>query len=454
MRLKPIAVLTHALAGTVLAACAMDPSAVAPRYATRLEDLPALQPAPAVGAPAAAPLAEPEPAVTTPPPSAPVSVSTLPPTPAPAPAEAISTPVPAAAAPARAPEPIRAPTATARVHVVAPGETLYGLARRYATTVAVLKALNGLPDDGAVRSGRRLTLPAEPAGPTSVAAPGGPGPVGVESRPAGVSYVVRAGDTLSGVSRRFRITLGEIQALNGMAPDAALSAGQTVKLPNGVVDSGPETYAQGVSPQGATPAPAAASVSPQARPPEGFPSRPPTPAAASPVPTPPQAQPPAVGPARPAASIPPVPVPVPAAPDAQVSARGQGRFDWPVRGEVVGRFGAQGVGLRNDGINIAASTGDPVRAAAAGEVVYAGDSVPGFGNLVLLKHADGWVTAYAHLERVAVKMREQVTQGRQVGTVGTSGGLTSPQLHFEVRYAPTPQDRATPIDPMTVLPAQ
>jgi murein DD-endopeptidase MepM/ murein hydrolase activator NlpD len=138
--------------------------------------------------------------------------------------------------------------------------------------------------------------------------------------------------------------------------------------------------------------------------------------------------------------------------DSQVSQLGRGRFIWPLRGEIISVFGPKAVGQRNDGVNISAGIGDAVRAAAAGDVVYAGDQVPGFGNLVLIKHADGWVTAYGHLSRVDVKMQQKVTQGQQIGQAGDSGGVSQPQLHFEVRYAPTPLERARPIDPTLVLP--
>ncbi len=84
-------------------------------------------------------------------------------------------------------------------------------------------------------------------------------------------------------------------------------------------------------------------------------------------------------------------------------------------------------------------------------MVYAGDQVPGFGNLVLVKHADGWVTAYGHLGRVDVKMQQKVVQGQQLGMAGQSGGVSEPQLHFEVRYAPSPTERARPVDPQLVL---
>jgi murein DD-endopeptidase MepM/ murein hydrolase activator NlpD len=140
--------------------------------------------------------------------------------------------------------------------------------------------------------------------------------------------------------------------------------------------------------------------------------------------------------------------------DAQISQLGRGRFIWPLQGEVVSEFGPKSAGQRNDGLNVRASAGDSIRAAAAGDVVYAGDQVPGFGNLVLIKHADGWVTAYGHLSRIDVKMQQKVTQGQQIGQAGASGGVSEPQLHFEVRYAPSPLERARPVDPRLVLPSR
>jgi murein DD-endopeptidase MepM/ murein hydrolase activator NlpD len=119
---------------------------------------------------------------------------------------------------------------------------------------------------------------------------------------------------------------------------------------------------------------------------------------------------------------------------------------------VLSRYGPTGGGQRNDGVNIAVSPGASVKAAASGEVVYAGNQVPGFGNLVLVKHENGWVTAYAHLSNIDVKMRQTVSQGQILGQAGQTGTVDQPQLHFEVRYAPSPKDRAKPIDPMLVLP--
>jgi len=142
--------------------------------------------------------------------------------------------------------------------------------------------------------------------------------------------------------------------------------------------------------------------------------------------------------------------PMPAVTD--VASLGRGRFIWPARGQILSPFGAKDVGQKNDGVNIAMREGDPVRAAAAGQVVYAGDQVPSFGNLVLVKHEGGWVTAYAHMGRITVKNNDMIAQGQQLGIGGQTGAVVQPQLHFEVRYAASPMDKAAPLDPMLVLP--
>lgn len=114
-------------------------------------------------------------------------------------------------------------------------------------------------------------------------------------------------------------------------------------------------------------------------------------------------------------------------------ARSSGRFHWPVSGRVISNFGPKKNGLHNDGINIKAPRGAPVRAAENGVVVYAGDDLKGYGNLVLLKHADGWVTAYAHLDKMLVSKGKEMRAGQTLGTIGSTGQVDSPQLHFEIR---------------------
>jgi murein DD-endopeptidase MepM/ murein hydrolase activator NlpD len=101
--------------------------------------------------------------------------------------------------------------------------------------------------------------------------------------------------------------------------------------------------------------------------------------------------------------------------------------------------------MKNDGLNIAAATGEPVRASADGVVTYAGDQLPGYGNLLLVRHADGYVTAYAHNDRLAVRKDEKVRQGQVIAFAGATGNVESPQLHFEIRRG------VKAIDPMTFL---
>jgi murein DD-endopeptidase MepM/ murein hydrolase activator NlpD len=139
--------------------------------------------------------------------------------------------------------------------------------------------------------------------------------------------------------------------------------------------------------------------------------------------------------------------------DTDVSTAGRGRFVWPLHGAILQPFGDRGPGQRNDGLDIAATPGESVKAAASGEVVYAGSSIPGFGNLILVKHPGGWVTAYAHLDRIEVRMRDAVDQGQEIGQAGQTGAVDRPQLHFEVRYAPETTQKARPVDPTLVLPS-
>ncbi|HUO12460.1 MAG TPA: LysM peptidoglycan-binding domain-containing M23 family metallopeptidase [Caulobacteraceae bacterium] len=254
--------------------------------------------------------------------------------------------------------------------------------------------------------------------------------------PVAKAYVAESGDTLSGVARRFSVEVGELAQLNHVSERAPLHEGQKIGLPSSMRDRGPLRV--GYSSDYASSGGRYNTLAPPAHP--GL-----TPLYGATV---------SGGSAGYAASPPPPP-PVQAAPqltDEEISSAAHGRFVWPVHGDIISRFGPMGVGRRNDGVDIKAAQGSEVKAAAQGEVVYAGDQVPGFGNLVLIKHADGWVTAYAHLDQVSVQMKDQVAQGQVLGSVGMTGGVTEPELHFEVRYAPTPADKARPVDPVLVLP--
>lgn len=268
-----------------------------------------------------------------------------------------------------------------------------------------------LAQDSAVE---RPAAPPAPAAPATSAPAGGP-----------FRYTVQPGDTVAGVGRRFGVRAQAIIEMNGLEPRGGVRAGQTLNLPSTARDRGEDPYATG-------PAPAGMSRAADYQAPGVVAAAPPPPAPTAPAPV------------APTASTPPT---SPAA----VATRGRGRFIWPVRGEILSRFGAMGTGLRNDGVNIAAPEGTGVKAAAAGEVVYAGSVIAAFGNMVLIKHADGWVTAYGHLSRIDVKMRDTVSQGQIIGAVGASGGVPQPQLHFEIRFAPSAREKAAPVDPLPIL---
>ncbi|WP_341482608.1 M23 family metallopeptidase [Microvirga solisilvae] len=141
----------------------------------------------------------------------------------------------------------------------------------------------------------------------------------------------------------------------------------------------------------------------------------------------------------------PAPVPEAKAPVAEpeeTASLSTSNFRWPARGRVIAGFGANG---GNEGINIAVPEGTPVKAAEAGTVTYAGSEVKGYGNLILVRHDNGFVSAYAHNGSLSVKRGEQVKRGQVIATSGQTGNVTSPQLHFEIRKG------ATPVDPMKHL---
>jgi len=117
-------------------------------------------------------------------------------------------------------------------------------------------------------------------------------------------------------------------------------------------------------------------------------------------------------------------------------------FRWPVRGRVIAAFGPKPNGLQNDGINLAVPEGTPIKAAEDGVVAYAGNELKGYGNLVLVRHANGFVTAYANASDILVKRGENIKRGQVIAHSGQTGNVTSPQLHFEIRKGATPVDPA------------
>ncbi|ALL13870.1 LysM peptidoglycan-binding domain-containing protein [Caulobacter henricii] len=315
-----------------------------------------------------------------------------------------------------------------QVYTVKSGDTLTAIARRFDMSVSDLAEANDLNPDKALKLGAKVKGPATTA----------------------KAYVAQTGDTLTAIAKRFNVTPKALAAENDLKVTATLKKGQKIVLPDGYKDKGPiKTTTTSTRPAaGSTVAQAPTTgestvTTPSApipyRPGPATP-RPSAPVAALPVNPPPSL------PARPIIESSAAPT------EAEIIASGKGKFSWPLRGEIISDFGVKGTGQRNDGLNIRANAGAPVVASADGEIAYAGNQVPTFGNLVLVKHADGWVTAYAHLGSTDVKMRQQVVKGQQLGTVGSTGGVNEPQLHFEMRYAPTVKDKARPVDPALLLP--
>lgn len=336
-----------------------------------------------------------------------------------------------------------------RTYTVREGQGLDAVARAMGSTRAELARINGLKEPYRLKPGQVLKGPASRA----------------------KAYVVAPGDTLFAIAQRFKVSAAALADENDMAVGTPIRPGQKLRLPSGYKDGGPIKKTITVTPDAAPPPAVVApprprvDVPPPSRPaPEPVKPTPepvkPAPAPVKPAPTP--AKPPVARPVAPPVAAPPRPMPStpplapddrpPALTDDQITALGRGRFQWPVDGRILSGYGPKAGGQRNDGVNIGAPAGTPVRAAADGKVVYSGGDVPGFGVTVLIQHDNGWVTVYGHLARADVRMQQQVTAGQQIGQVGSSGGVTEPQLHFEIRYSPSPRFKAKAIDPGLVLP--
>jgi murein DD-endopeptidase MepM/ murein hydrolase activator NlpD len=124
-----------------------------------------------------------------------------------------------------------------------------------------------------------------------------------------------------------------------------------------------------------------------------------------------------------------------------------GRFPWPVHGRLIAGYGLANGQAHNQGINIAAPLGTPVQSIDAGTVAYVGNEAKGYGNLVLVKHTNGWISAYAHLDGITVKKGDTVSAGQVIARVGDTGGVGEPQLHFELRRGSKPVDPREFLEP-------
>lgn len=286
-------------------------------------------------------------------------------------------------------------------YVVQAGDTVYGIARRADLGVRTVIEANGLTPPYIVVPGQRLALPRLQ------------------------EHLVEAGDTVYGVARRYGVSMSALVRANAIEPPYTIWVGQRLVLPGQVV-TGSEvpSVVQGTAEVTTAPLP---SIQPA---PQTLPGQPTTPGQPAPsIPAPETTRP--TPPSHAAIAPPP---------------RAEEGFLWPVDGKILSSFGSKEGGLHNDGINIAADRGTPVHAAENGVVVYAGNELRGFGNLLLLRHAEGWVTAYAHNGQFLVRRGDRVTRGQKIATVGSTGNVSIPQLHFEIR------EGSRPVDPIGRLP--
>lgn len=223
------------------------------------------------------------------------------------------------------------------------------------------------------------------------------------------NVVVHSGDTLSEIAEQNRVSENALIAANGISDPNQIRIGQVLRVPQ--VEREPEQVAAAqIAPREAPHKSAAITVTTL-----------PAPRATKTSEEPPR--------------------PRPDYSDTSIA------FEWPVEGRIISPFGASASGQRNDGINIAAQLGEPIHAAASGIVTYAGDELKGYGNLVLIRHDDGYVTAYAHAESISVARGERVAKGQVIGYAGDTGDVKTPQVHFEIRKG------IEPVDPKPLLTA-
>ena len=223
--------------------------------------------------------------------------------------------------------------------------------------------------------------------------------------PAGQFHKVAAGETGIAIARAYGVSWGDLVELNALTEPFVLRSGQFLRLP----DTAASIDAQAIADAFVLDIDTIATGS---QPAKSEPGRPPS------------------------TLLTPVAIPTGFA----------GAFGWPLAGKVVSRFGSKGGGQVNDGVDIAAALGTNVASAGDGVVVYAGNEIAVFGGLVIIDHGDGWMTAYGHLGKLAVTRGTTIKRGHLLGSVGDTGYVSTPQLHFEIR-----KDRK-PVDPLTKLP--
>jgi murein DD-endopeptidase MepM/ murein hydrolase activator NlpD len=321
--------------------------------------------------------------------------------------------------------------------IVGTSDTLDVLAKRYHVTPQAILAANGYKGPRTLSPGQQLIIPhpgATAAAPAPALAPVAAAPaMAPAAKPVAAvaappsTHFVNHGDTLASIARKNHISAAELARANGLDPSAKLKLGTRLTVP------GAKTAAV-AAPVAAAPV-AAAPVAGTLQPVAAAPAPAMKMAAAAPVQSARLAQ--------ATANVEEKPAETPA--KAAEATGALPTFRWPVRGKVVTSYGAKTNGKSNDGINLAVPEGTPVKAAEDGVVAYSGNELKGYGNLVLVRHSNGYVTAYAHASELLVKRGDTIKRGQVIAKSGQSGEVASPQLHFEIRKG------SNPVDPLQFL---
>ena len=248
----------------------------------------------------------------------------------------------------------------------------------------------------------------------------------------GYTHTIASGESLYTIARKYDVTTQAIVQANGLSSPDRIVVGQKVIIP-GRSDLLPAATSSAAPVQVASTAPQALPSMPASRPDNLGAgtlqaAATPAPAAPAPVAAPQEAAPTQIASISPAAA-------------AEPAMSGSDKFRWPVSGRVITDFAAS----RGTGINIDVPEGSSVKAAENGTVIYVGSGVEGYGNLILIRHPNGYVSAYAHLKSMSVAKGAVVSRGDNIGAVGATGSVSRPQLHFELRKG------ATPVDPVPLL---
>jgi murein DD-endopeptidase MepM/ murein hydrolase activator NlpD len=272
-------------------------------------------------------------------------------------------------------------------HVVQRGETLYQVSRVENVPLRSLIDANNLQPPYDIQTGQKLTIP------------------------SARYHVVKPGDTVYSISRTYGVDMATLTSTNHVEQPYTIKVGQRLQLPSKVNS---QVTAQVSEDSGNR------SGVPIGRPDNNYQTSTPV---GAPV-------------AKPGSGV-KEPLPPPPPP--------KGDFIWPAQGRIISTYGPKEGGQHNDGINIAVPAGTPVKAAQSGVVAYAGNELKGYGNLLLVRHANGWMTAYAHNSKLMVKRGDTVVRGQTISLAGSTGSVSSPQVHFEVRKG------AKAVDPRTVI---